>query len=556
MFRQIVLPCFAAWLLSISLATYADSTPSRNNPVKFKIDVSERGAVVTNVVSNINIWDYRSWLGPKDKEFPGYFKKYMPFIKYVQLMMAAGGNAERDLFDHPLDSDTLTDYNFSKLIEACRNITKQGLTPHLKIGNVPLKFTTKPKISQAFGVNILPPDSFQVWHHYVMELGKALVKEFGKKNVRNWRFGVLTEYENKDWFSVNDNPQETKTAYFKLYDYTVDALQKSIDPEIFVGGHSMTVSEGLWDEREFISHCATGTNFCTGQQGTRLCYLTSSYYDKTPGQYADKSLVECISLLREHARQAGFNNLIYGVDEGRILQGTDHKDLVPRAIGNTWQAAYDVRMFKTLIDHDIDYFSHWAFTTRGLWGGIPSVSLHTANLFYTLAGNTRVATENLSLTQSPLDKEIANTDCIAAIDKRKGKLYLMFYAYSDSVFEKKERTISCRIEGLNKSLHHAIITRTLVSDDSNFFDEWEQDQQKRHITDDDFGWSKSSFVIDHPTLKKRQHIDYFRGRESFYGRCSELKPKTSSIDIHEGNATLSFSLPVHGVVLYEIENVL
>ena len=50
----------------------------------------------------------------------------MPFIKYVQLMMAAGGNAERDLFDHPLDSDPRTDYNFSKLIEACRDITKQG----------------------------------------------------------------------------------------------------------------------------------------------------------------------------------------------------------------------------------------------------------------------------------------------------------------------------------------------------------------------------------------------------------------------------------------------
>ena len=318
----------------------------------------------------------------------------------------------------------------------------------------------------------------------------------------------------------------------------------------------MTVSEGLWDERDFISHCSSGTNFCTGQQGTRLCYLSSSYYDKTPGRYADKSLVECISLLREHARKEGFNDLIYGVDEGRILQGTDHKDLVPRAIGNTWQAAYDARMFKTLIDHDIDYFSHWAFTTRGLWGGIPSVSLHTANLFYTLTGNIRVATENLSLTQSPFDKEIANTDCIAAIDKRKGNLYLMFYAYSDSVFEKKKRTISCRIEGLNKNVRHAIITRTLVSDDSNFFDEWEQDQQKRHITDDDFGWSKSSFVIDRPTLKKRQHIDYFRGRESFYGRCSELKPQTSSIDLNEGSATLSFSLPVHGVVLYEIENVL
>ena len=129
---------------------------------------------------------------------------------------------------------------------------------------------------------------------------------------------MLTEYENKDWFSVNDDPQATQTAYFKLYDYTVDALQKSIDPEIFVGGHSMTVSEGLWDERDFISHCSSGTNFCTGQQGTRLCYLSSSYYDKTPGRYADKSLVVCITLLREHARKEGFNDLIYGVDEGRI----------------------------------------------------------------------------------------------------------------------------------------------------------------------------------------------------------------------------------------------
>ncbi|MBQ7822782.1 MAG: hypothetical protein IJ338_01170 [Bacteroidaceae bacterium] len=552
MFKRLFLCLFAVLFLTENYATAF----VENHQVEFKVNAAERGAAIVNVADNINVWNYQMWLGTKDRDFPGYFKKYLPFVKYVQLMMAAGGNAERDLFDNPLNCDTLTDYNFSKLIEACRNITKQGLIPHLKIGNVPLKYTTAPKISKAFGVNVLPPDSYEMWHAYVMELGKALVKEFGKKNVRSWRFGVLTEYENKDWFSVNDNPEETKAAYFKLYDYTVDALQKAIGKDVFVGGHSMTVSDGLWDERDFISHCATGKNFCTGERGTRLCYLSSSYYDITPGRYADKPLVECISLLREHAKKEGFGNLIYGVDEGRILQGVDKKDLVPRAIGNTWQAAYDARMFKTLIDHNIDYFSQWYFTTRGIWGGIPSVSLHVANLFYTLAGNIRITAENLSLMQSPFNKDVSNTDCIAAIDKRKGKLYLMFYAYSDSVFEKGERPVSCHIEGLNKALRHAIITRTLVSDDTNFFDEWEQDQKKQCITDDDFGWSKSSFVIDYPTLKKQQHIDYFRSRKPFYSRCAELKPQTTSIALQEGCASLTFSIPIHGVVLYEIENVL
>lgn len=525
--------------------------------VEIKVNATQKGLPVTNVADNINVWDYhRYWSGAKDKEYPAYFKKYLPFIKYVQLMMAAGGNPDRDHFNDPLNNDSLTDYNFSRLIEACRNITKQGLIPHLKIGNVPLKYTTKPQISKAFGVNLLPPDSYETWHAYVTALGETLVKEFGRRNVKTWRFGVLTEYENKDWFSVEDNPEKTKTAYFKLYDYAVDALQNSIDKEVFVGGHSMTVSEGLWDEREFISHCATGKNFCTGKKGTRLCFLSSSYYDFMPGKPAEKSLAECISILREHAEKEGFKDLIYGIDEGRILQGTDQKDLEPRAIGNTWQAAYDAKMFKTLLDNNIDYFSQWEFTSRGLWGGVPSVSMQTANLFYMLAGNARIVTENTISEKSPIPDDIKNTDCIAAIDERKGKLYLLFYAYSDSVFEKGKRTITCNIEGLNKNIRHAIITRTLVSDDTNFFDEWEQDQKKQGITDADFGWSKSSFVVGIPTLKKRHHIDYFRSREPFYTRCAELKPQTSSIPIETGYATLSFEIPIHGVVLYEIENVL
>lgn len=523
--------------------------------VEFEIHASDKGKIIPNVADNINVWNYHEgWLGPKDKEYAGHFSKNMPFVTYVQFMMAAGGNAGRDLFENPLDRSVTDDYDFTPLIEACRNVIAQGLIPHLKIGNVPLKYTANPKISQSFGVNLLPPDSYETWYLYVQAMGEALVRKFGRKNVQAWRFGVLTEYENKDWFSVDDDPEATRTAYFKLYDYTVDALQRSIGKNICVGGHSMTVSEGLWDERDFITHCARGKNFRTGKKGTRLCYLSSSYYDPLPGKTAGKTLPECIALLRKHAEKEGFKNLIYGIDEGRILQGTDKKDLDPRAIGNTWQAAYDARIFKTLVDHDIDYFSQWKFTSGGLWEGIPSVSLHTANLFYILSGNKRLGVDNTTTRITPGDTDAANTGCIAAIDERKNKLLLLFYAYSDSVYEQGMRSISCRINDLSRNVRNIKAVRTLISDDSNFFDEWERDQKEEGITGNDFGWSKSSFVTTVPTLKNKKHIDYVKSREAFYAQCAALKQEAPFfIPVKNGQSVFTCVIPVHGVALYEMK---
>ena len=543
------------FLLIVTISLKAQPSRLGAQTVEFTVYAADKGKMIPNMADNINVWNYRQeWMGPRDKEYAGYFREKLPFVKYVQFMMAAGGSEERDLFKKPLDRSVTDDYDFTPLIEACRNVVAQGLIPHLKIGNVPLKYCTEPKISQSFGVNLLPPDSYETWHRYVYELGNALVREFGKSKVQNWRFGVLTEYENKDWFSVGDDPLATRTAYFKLYDYTVDALQQSVGKNICVGGHSMTVSDGLWDERDFITHCARGKNYCTGKKGTRLCYLASSYYDPIPGKTAEKTLPECIDHLRKHAEKEGLKNLIYGIDEGRILQGTDRKDLDPRAIGNTWQAAYDARMFETMIDYDIDYFSQWKFTSEGIWGGVPSVSLHTANLFYTISGNKRLRTENITSQLMPQQTEASNTGCVAAIDKRGCKLFLLFYAYSNSVFEQGDRTISCRINDLPQNIRQVEVTCTLINDDSNFFDEWERDQKEQGMTDNDFGWSKSSYVTTIPTLKSRKYIDYFKSRETFYTQCATLKQSPSFIlPVENGKGLLTFSIPIHGVALYEIE---
>jgi hypothetical protein len=62
--------------------------------------------------------------------------------------------------------------------------------------------------------------------------------------------------------------------------------------------------------------------------------------------------------------------------------GLDGKNLSPRAVGYTWQAAYDAKMYHTMLDHNIDYCSHWAYTSNYVLSGALSVSAHTSDLFY------------------------------------------------------------------------------------------------------------------------------------------------------------------------------
>ena len=533
-------------LLSIKCKKEEDSNNIDRRIHVLKFQTAATQSIIWNVADNMNQWDYSQWLNDMGNVPEDYFRQNMPYVKYIQLMTVAGGNRQRDLFKDPLDRTVMDDYDFSPLIGACKNILRQGLTPHLKLGNVPLKYSANPKIG-VFGVNKCPPDDYHLWHTYIKALIQSLTKEFGLETVCNWRFGVVTEYENNDWFSVDNDPVRTRDAYIMLYDYTVDALEQVLGNNICVGAHSMTVTEGLWDERELIVHCARGKNLCTGKTGTRLSFLSASYYDDRPGVMGNrKSLSETISFLRDMAEKEGFNNLFYGIDEGRMLTGLDKKDLYPRAAGYSWQAAYDARMYHTMLDENIDYFSHWAYTTSYILPGALSVSAHTSNLFHRMAGSVRLADISEA---SDTEEKIAG---IAALNKEQNKLYALFYAYSDKPLQSGQAEISCDIAGLEKKSGKVSSIRTLISDDSNFFDEYLADREKAGITQSDYGWSSDSFVLSSQELPNPSHLQIFKDRIPYYITCSTLKPVSESLNIKEGILNIRTSIPVHGVALYEI----
>lgn len=528
------------------------------NDYAFEIDTAETGNTLPNAVSNINIWNAKGsqdFANPKVNEENNIFE----FVEYVQLMQCTGGAADRDLFIDPLDFDTLDDYDFSSLITSCKGILAYGAKPHLKFGSVPLKYSALARTDTTFGTNVYPPDDYDVYYDYIYALCEALVSEFGKEELLTWRYGVMTEYENSDWFKASDGtPESTATEYCRLYDYTVDALQKAIGEDVFVGAHSMTVTEGLWDETIFIEHCAKGTNYKTGEKGTRICFLSSSFYDSTPSEFTSgKTLYECIEFLKEKAENAGLRGLIFGIDEGRILSGlnsgADDSQLLSRTVGYTYQAAYDARLYTQLFRSGGDYLSSWYYLSNGLFDGNPAITYHVAKNVSKFGGMTEVKTENTKkglLVQSEID-------CVSAVDSENGNILLMAYNFSNDIEYKNSVDTEFCVNVPYADGKKVQVKLYRIDDSCNYFDEWVKDRETYGIGNDCFGWSPDCPVIENPvTLSdaKAREI-YFNELKAKYKECSVLIPETAEMTVENGKLTISETINPNGVLFAEIAEV-
>lgn len=503
--------------------------------------------VIPNIASNINIWQMGNAFVNPTIEFPEYNE--FRFVKWVQLMLCSGGSESRDLFKRPNDRSTLTDYNFELLINNCEGILKLGAKPYLKLGAVPLKLTTDPKLNGS-GFNIYPPDSYEEYYRYIKALLESLVVHFGKKEVVSWRFGCLVEYENNSHFRArSEKPEDTFVEYCRMYDYTVQALTDVLGPNVIVGAHSMSVLDGVWDERDFIEHVATGRNHANGGIGTKVDFLAVSFYDNAPGNLSYRSLANTIKPIQDKAKECGLNNLFYGVDEGRVLAGSKGRqsgNLNSRASGYTWQAAEDARLFSQAIDLGMDYFSAWSYLTGGNTKGYPTISYHVANNMAKLAGYKRIKVKYPLYKDK--DKEIG---CIAGI--KKDTVRLMIYNFSTDIHSKEMDEIMLNFQ-LPYNSKKAKVVKWLVNDDCNFFDEWQDDRKKHNITDDAFLWSPDDSQVEVNIIlnDERAKIFYKEQLREKYIKCSELKPETSTVRIKSKNYSEDIRLRRNNVMFMQI----
>jgi xylan 1,4-beta-xylosidase len=176
---------------------------------------------------------------------------------------------KEDMNSVPMYDWTIDDKIFDTYLE-------RGLKPYVQLGFMPEALTTHPQnyphhppvneradpgAGQAY-----PPKDYAKWGELAYQWTKHCVEKYGEAEVRQWYWEVWNEPSIFYW---HGSPEE----YFKLYDYAVAGVRRAL-PVARVGGPETAGGPGGNFLREFLEHCAHGTNYVTGQIGSPLDFIS------------------------------------------------------------------------------------------------------------------------------------------------------------------------------------------------------------------------------------------------------------------------------------------
>jgi xylan 1,4-beta-xylosidase len=181
------------------------------------------------------------------------------------LKWGSTGAYSEDVQGKPIYNWTIVDRIFDTLRE-------RGMKPLVEIGFMPEALSVKPqpyrhqwKPGDRYGTIYTgwahPPKDYAKWAELVYQWVRHNVDRYGKAEVESWYWELWNEPDIPYW-------QGTPEEYFKLYDYTADAVKRAL-PGARVGGPHSTGPAGNSARflRAFLEHCVSGKNYLTGGTG-------------------------------------------------------------------------------------------------------------------------------------------------------------------------------------------------------------------------------------------------------------------------------------------------
>ena len=169
----------------------------------------------------------------------------------------------------PIYDWTINDRIFDTYLE-------RGVKPYAQIGFMPEALSTHPqnyphnppvnKMAPASAGQAYPPKDYAKWGELAFQWTKHCVEKYGAGEVNKWYWEVWNEPNISYWHGSHED-------YFKLYDYAVDGVRRAL-PSARVGGPEVAGGPGGNFLREFLNHCAHGTNYVTGKTGSPLDFIS------------------------------------------------------------------------------------------------------------------------------------------------------------------------------------------------------------------------------------------------------------------------------------------
>lgn len=167
---------------------------------------------------------------------------------------------------------TIVDRIFDTYVE-------RGMKPLVEIGFMPEALSVKPQpyrhewdIGKTYNTIYTgwahPPRDYARWAELIYQWARHSVERYGRAEVESWWWELWNEPDIGYW-------QGTPEEYFKLYDYTADAVKRAL-PTARIGGPHVTGPLGERTQkflRDFLEHCLRGKNAATGKTGAPLDYI-------------------------------------------------------------------------------------------------------------------------------------------------------------------------------------------------------------------------------------------------------------------------------------------
>jgi xylan 1,4-beta-xylosidase len=171
-------------------------------------------------------------------------------------------------------------YNWAIIDRIFDTYIQAKAKPFVEIGFMPEALSVKPqpyprhwpKPDDGKGWSY-PPKDYAKWAELVRQWVLHSVERYGKAEVDTWSWELWNEPDISYW---RGSPEE----YNKLYDFTADAVKRAL-PSAKVGGPGTTgpvAPQAAAYLKQFLEHCARGTNAVTGKRGAPLDFI--SYHAK------------------------------------------------------------------------------------------------------------------------------------------------------------------------------------------------------------------------------------------------------------------------------------
>ncbi len=234
------------------------------------------------------VWNYFGYdepnytYSPNGKKLLGELASLSPVPVYVRvhnLLTTGDGSASLKWGSTNVYTEDTTGkaiYSWTILDRIFDTFRDTGTRPLVEFGFMPQALSTHPEpYRHNFPQGTIytgwayPPKDYQKWAELVFQFVHHLRERCGDAEVRTWLWEVWNEPDIEYW---KGTPEE----YFKLYDFTADAVLRAL-PAARIGGPDSTgpanakAAEFL---RLFLDHCAHQRNYVSGKIGSQLDFIS------------------------------------------------------------------------------------------------------------------------------------------------------------------------------------------------------------------------------------------------------------------------------------------